>query len=175
MRSRRTADVARRIGFALDALHRNDPARARDELLDAVAQAPGYAPAYSYLAQAWSALGYGAKAAAAAQQAAAHAEGLPEEQQLQIELQQQATQNAWPKAADAARALVKLRPANPDYHLRLIQALLAVPNVAAADAALGELRALPDVANVPRVSLRRQTSPARAATRRAQPSTHAGR
>ena len=90
-----TADVARRIGFALDALHRNDPARARDELLDAVAQAPGYAPAYSYLAQAWSALGYGAKAAAAAQQAASHAEGLPEEQRLQIELQQQATQNAW--------------------------------------------------------------------------------
>ena len=148
-----TADVARRIGFALDALHRNDPARARDELLDAVAQAPGYAPAYSYLAQAWSALGYGAKAAAAAQQAAAHAEGLPDEQRLQIDLQQQATQNAWQKAANVARDLVKLRPANPDYRLRLIQALLGVPDVAAADTALRELRALPDAANDPRVEL----------------------
>lgn len=148
-----TADVARQIGFALDALHRNDPARARDELLDAVAQAPGYAPAYSYLAQAWSALGYRAKAVAAAQQAATHAAGLPEEQRLQIELQQQATQNAWPKAADAARALVKLRPANPDYRLRLIQMLLEVPDVAAADTALGELRALADVSDDPRVEL----------------------
>ncbi|HEY6986151.1 MAG TPA: winged helix-turn-helix domain-containing protein, partial [Rhodanobacteraceae bacterium] len=148
-----TADVARRIGFALDALHRNDPARARDELLDAVAQAPGYAPAYSYLAQAWSALGYGAKAAAAAAQAASHAEGLPEEQRLQIELQQQAAQNAWPKAADAARALVKLRGANPEYHLRLIQTLLAAQDEAAAIQALAELRKLPDVAGDPRVEL----------------------
>ena len=87
-------DVARRVGFALDALHRNDPARARDELLDAIAEAPGYAPAYSYLAQAWSALGYGAKAAAAAEQAAAHAEGLPEEQGLLIEVQRQAARHA---------------------------------------------------------------------------------
>jgi DNA-binding winged helix-turn-helix (wHTH) protein/tetratricopeptide (TPR) repeat protein len=146
-------DVARRVGFALDALHRNDPARARDELLDAIAQAPGYAPAYSYLAQAWSALGYGTKAAAAAEQAAAHAEGLPEEQRLQIELQQQAAQNARPKAVDAAHALVKLRPANPDYRLRLIQTLLAAGDIAAADAALGGLRALPDAASDPRVEL----------------------
>ena len=147
------SDVARRIGFALDALHRNDPARARDELLDAIAQAPSYAPAYSYLAQAWSALGYGAKAAAAAAQAAAHAEGLPEEQRLQIELQQQATQNAWPKAAEAARALVKLRPSSPDYRLRLIQTLLSAQDTNGADAALAELRELPDAAGDPRVEL----------------------
>ena len=148
-----TAEVARRIGFALDALHRNDPARERDELLDAIAQAPGYAPAYSELAQAWSALGYGEKAAAAAEQAAIHAQGLPEEQRLQIEHQLDTTRRAWPKAADAARALVKLRPENPDYRLRLIQTLLAAHEDAEADAALGELRALAEVAKDPRVEL----------------------
>jgi DNA-binding winged helix-turn-helix (wHTH) protein/tetratricopeptide (TPR) repeat protein len=148
-----TSDVARRIGFALDALHRNDPARARDELLDTIAQAPGYAPAYSYLAQAWSALGYGEKAAAAAEQAALHAEGLPEEQRLHIDLQRAATQRAWQKAAAAARALVALRPANPDYRLRLIQVLVAAHEDDGASAALAELRALPGAAGDPRVEL----------------------
>jgi DNA-binding winged helix-turn-helix (wHTH) protein/tetratricopeptide (TPR) repeat protein len=148
-----TADVARRIGFALDALHRNDPARARDELLDAIAQAPAYAPAYSYLAQAWSALGYVAKAAAAADQAAAHAQGLPEEQRLQIDLQQQTTRNAWSKAADVARALIRLRPDSPDYRLRLIYASLPAQDFTGAMDALAELRKLPDAAGDPRVEL----------------------
>ncbi|MGB8379164.1 MAG: winged helix-turn-helix domain-containing protein, partial [Rhodanobacteraceae bacterium] len=120
-----SADVARRIGFALDGLQRNDPARARDELLDAVAQAPGYAPTYSYLAQAWSALGYKAKALAAAQQAAAHMQGLPEEQRLQIDAQVHMAQHDWAKAVDSDRALVKLRPQNPEYRFQLIAALIA--------------------------------------------------
>jgi DNA-binding winged helix-turn-helix (wHTH) protein/tetratricopeptide (TPR) repeat protein/TolB-like protein len=146
-------DVARRVGFALDALHRNDPARARDELLDAIAEAPGYAPAYSYLAQAWSALGYSTKAAAAAEQAAAHAQGLPEEQRLQIEVQRQAAQREWQKAADAARALVVLKPENPDYRLRLIQLLNEAHKDADAAAALDALGKLPGAAADPRVAL----------------------
>ena len=148
-----TSDVARRIGFALDALHRNDPARARDELLDAIAQAPGYAPAYSYLAQAWSALGYGAKASAAAEQAAARAQNLPEEQRLQIEMQQYAAQHAWAKAAVSARSLVALRPGDPNYRLRLIQILLAASQRADAAAALEELRKLAGAADDPRTEL----------------------
>jgi DNA-binding winged helix-turn-helix (wHTH) protein/tetratricopeptide (TPR) repeat protein len=146
-------DVARRVGFALDALHRNDPARARDELLDAIAEAPGYAPAYSYLAQAWTALGYGTKAAAAAEQAAAHAQGLPEEQRLHIELQRQATQHAWQKAADAARALVALKPENPDYRLRLIQLLIGADQIPDATAVLDALRKLPGADTDPRFAL----------------------
>jgi DNA-binding winged helix-turn-helix (wHTH) protein/tetratricopeptide (TPR) repeat protein len=146
-------DVARRVGFALDALHRNDPARARDELLDAIAEAPGYAPAYSYLAQAWSALGYGAKAAAAAEQAAAHAQGLPEEQRLLIEVQRQAAQDSWQNAADAARKLVALKPGNPDYRLRLLELLNDAHQDVEAGAALDALRALPAVKLDPRIEL----------------------
>ena len=47
-----TVDVMRRVGFALDALHHYEPARARDELLQAIAQAPDYAAAYAYLSKA---------------------------------------------------------------------------------------------------------------------------
>lgn len=147
-----SADVARRIGFALDALHRYDPARARDELLDAVAEAPGYAPVYSYLAQAWAALGYDAKALAAAQQAAAHAQGLPREQQLEIQAQVYAGQHDWDKAIDTARALVALRPKNPEYRFRLIDTLLSGGKP---DLAQNELAALTKIVDAgdPRIEL----------------------
>jgi len=148
-----STEVARRIGFALDALHKFDPARARDELLDAVAQAPGYAPAYAYLAQSWSALGYKAKALAAAEQAATHAENLPEEQRVQINAQLHAAQFNWPKAVDAYRKLVELRPQNSDYHLQLIDALLAAGKPVDAEAATIELRKLPGADDDARVEL----------------------
>jgi DNA-binding winged helix-turn-helix (wHTH) protein/tetratricopeptide (TPR) repeat protein len=120
-----SAEVARRIGFALDALHRYDPARARDEVLGAVAQAPDYAPAYSYLAQAWSALGYKAKALAAARQATAHEQGLPEAQRLEIEAQLHKAEFDWPAAIATLRRLCVSVPRNPEYRLQLIDALLA--------------------------------------------------
>jgi serine/threonine-protein kinase len=49
--------VARRMGLALEALSKSDPAKARDELMEALALAPGYAPAYLQLARAWKKLG----------------------------------------------------------------------------------------------------------------------
>jgi DNA-binding winged helix-turn-helix (wHTH) protein/tetratricopeptide (TPR) repeat protein/TolB-like protein len=148
-----TSEVARHIGFALDALHRYDPSRARDELLQAIAQAPGYAPAYMYLAQAWSALGYRAKALAAASQAVANDRGLPEEQQLQIEVQQAALQADTPRTIAARRKLVALRPQNPEYALQLVGTLAGAGKTDDADAALAALRRLPESAGDPRVEL----------------------
>ena len=148
-----SAEVARRIGLALDALHKFDAGRARDELLDAVAQAPGYAPAYVYLAQSWSALGYTAKALAAAEQAATHAENLPSEQRVQIDAQLYAAQFDWPKAVDAYRRLVELRPQNSDYRLQLVDALLDQGKPADAEAAMVELRKLPGANDDARVEL----------------------
>ncbi len=148
-----SAEVARRLGFAFDALHKFDPARARDELLNAVAQAPGYAPAYGYLARAWSALGYKAKALAAAEQAATHAENLPEEQRIEIDAQLHAAQFDWPKTVDAYSKLVALRPQNADYRLQLIDALLGAGNPVDAEGAIVELRKLPDANDDARVDL----------------------
>ena len=120
-----SGDVARRLGFALDALQHYDAARARDELLEAIAEAPGYAPAYTYLAQAWSALGYRDKALAAAEQAAQHAANLPLEQRLQTEAVVDAEHADWAKAAMAWKALAQMKPLNVEYRLRGIDAQVA--------------------------------------------------
>jgi len=148
-----TAEVARHIGFALDALHKSDPARARDELLLAIAQAPSYAPAYMYLSQAWSSLGYGAKALAAAQQALVNARGLPQEQRLQIEAQVGIAKNDWTAATQAYQRLVAARPDILEYRLGLVAALHSAGKLKEAQAALGELRKLPLSDRDPRVAL----------------------
>ncbi len=146
-------DVARRLGFALDALQHYDAARARDELLEAVAEAPGYAPAYLYLAQAWSALGFRDKALAAAEQAAQNAANQPPEQRLQTEAVVDAAHAEWSKAAAAWRALIRLRPASIEYRLQAIDAQIAAGAMRGAQATLKELETLPEAANDPRVDL----------------------
>ena len=148
-----TAEVARHIGIALDALQAHDPAHARDELLQAVAQAPGYAPAYMRLARAWSMLGYRSKALAAARQASLNAEGLPREMQLQIQAQQASLQGDALQTVAVFTHLVALRPHNPEYRLQLVAALNAAGHYDQADAELASLRKLPLLAGDPRVEL----------------------
>ena len=146
-------DVARRVGFALDALRNYDPARARDELLEAVAQAPGYAPAYIYLAEAWSALGYRDKALAASGQAAQNATNLPPEQRLQAEAVVESERSDWAKTVAAWQALAKLKPLNPEYRLRQIDAQVAAGEARQAELTLAELRLLPEMAADARTEL----------------------
>jgi hypothetical protein len=141
------------VGFALDALRHYDPARARDELIEAVAEAPGYAPAYTYLAQAWSALGYHEKALAAAGQAAQNAANLPPEQRLLTEAVLETERSAWAKAADAWQALAKLKPLNPEYRLHQIDAQIAAGEALQAQLTLDALRRLPDAAEDARTEL----------------------
>jgi len=146
-------DVARRLGFALDALRHYDAARARDELLEAVAEAPGYAPAYTYLAQAWSALGFHDKALAAAEQAAQKSANLPPEQRLQTEAVGDSARTDWSKSAAAWGALIRLRPASVEYHLQAIDAQIAAGALPEAQATLRELERLPDAIDDARVEL----------------------
>lgn len=148
-----TTEVARHIGFALDALNGYDAARARDELLQAIAQAPGYAPAYMYLARAWSMLGYRAKALAASRQALENANDLPTEQQLQIKAQQFELQGDHVRASQVWRELMALRPSNPEYQLRLIDALVNAGKYADAQAALVAARKLAGTIGDPRIEL----------------------
>ena len=146
-------DVARRVGFALDALQHYDAARARDELLETVAQAPGYAPAYAYLAQAWSALGYRDKALAAAEQAAQRSTNLPPEQHLQTEAVVDSAHAEWSKAAAAWASLARLRPASIEYRLQAIDAQIAAGAMHGALAMQHELERMPGAAGDPRVEL----------------------
>lgn len=146
-------EVARRMGLALDALNESDPARAKGELLEAVALAPGYAPAYVYLAQAWKKLGYDAKALAAAQQAAANSANLSPDQQLRIAREVAVQKSEWPKAVDLDKQVLAREPRNPEFHLAYIDDLLNAGNPQGANTALAELRKLPGIESDPRVEL----------------------
>jgi DNA-binding winged helix-turn-helix (wHTH) protein/tetratricopeptide (TPR) repeat protein/TolB-like protein len=148
-----TTDVARRVGVALDAMERHDAARARDELLEAVAEAPGFAPAYLYLSRAWSALGYRQKALAAAQQAAARAADLPPELKLQIDAAIAVDSYEWGQAAATAKALVAMKPLSVEYRIDSSDAEIAMGDLTGAAATLLELKRLPQGAADPRVAL----------------------
>ncbi len=148
-----TTAVARRIGFALDAMQRFDAARARDELLEAVAEAPTYAPAQLYLSRAWAALGYRQKALAAAQQAASHAAGLPPELRLQIDAVIRTQSYDFHGAVKTWAKLAALKPAVLEYRLELSDADVAAGDIAGARAVLAQARALPRAAGDPRLNL----------------------
>ncbi|MGH8212499.1 MAG: winged helix-turn-helix domain-containing protein [Rhodanobacteraceae bacterium] len=148
-----SAEVARHLGFALQALDQYDAARARDELLQAVAQAPGYAPAYLYLARAWAALGYRAKAIAASKQALQNADGLPQGERLQIEALRFTLQGNHAEAAQMWAKLVALRPRDPDFRLQLVDKLTSAAKYDDAVAALTAARKLPGAEGDPRYEL----------------------
>jgi tetratricopeptide (TPR) repeat protein len=148
-----SVDVAKKMSLASEAMQHYDAAKARDELLQVIAQSPGYAPAYASLADAWSALGYREKAVAAAQQAQTRGSGLPTEMRLQIDAALQSATYQWSKASDDWNSLIKLRPNDPEYRLQALQASLAAGLPGAAQAVLAELRRLPGAAQDPRVEL----------------------
>jgi tetratricopeptide (TPR) repeat protein len=148
-----STEVARRMGNALDALRRHDPARAKAELLQAIALSPGYAPAYSRLSEAWAMLGYDAKALAMAEQAAAHSENLPKPEQLRIERTVAQRKAEWTRVLEFDRQLVALDPADPNERLKLIDGLTRAGDFASAEAALADLRKLPGAADDPRIEL----------------------
>lgn len=135
-----TTDVMRRIGFALDALHHYNPAVARDELLQAIVEAPDYALSYVYLAKAWTALGYNQKALAASREAAAHSADLPQAMRLQIDVQSYEAQFAWGKAIATLRDLQALQPDDPEVQLELANVLSSAGKAKDAQAVLDTLR-----------------------------------
>lgn len=145
--------VARRIGFALDALHDYDAARARDELLQAIAEAPGYGLSYVYLSQAWAALGYHEKALAAAEQAVGHAEHFTPEQRLLADAMVAESRADWTRAARLYESLSNLKPQEPDYFLKRIDAQIAGGMATQAEVTLTDLRRLQGIDADPRVEL----------------------
>jgi DNA-binding winged helix-turn-helix (wHTH) protein/tetratricopeptide (TPR) repeat protein len=148
-----SAEVARHLGFALQALDEYDAARARDELLQTIAQSPGYAPAYLYLSRAWSMLGYTGKALAAANQASQYSESLPREAQLQIRAQRASLAGNVDDAVVLRGELTDMRRHNPDYRLRWISALASAARYEQARSALVEARSLPELQGDPRLEI----------------------
>ena len=148
-----SVDVARRIGVAHDNMQHYQASRATNELLEAIAESPGYAPAYLDLSEAWSAIGYRQKAIAAAEQAASRAGTLPPQMRLRVDAVLQTAKYQWAKAADDWNALVKLGPAVLEYRLHAIDALVSAGTMAAAQTALTDLRRISKGNDDPRVEL----------------------
>lgn len=148
-----SVDVARLMGIAYDAMQHYDASRARDALLQVITEAPGYAPAYAALSEAWFALGYRDKAVASAEQSLAHGAGLSVEMHTRIDATLQTAKYQWDKAAADWQTLIRLRPANPEYRLKFIDASIAAGNVPAAQTQLTQLRELPQAAKDPRVEI----------------------
>jgi len=151
-------EVTRAMSIALEALHKYDAAKARDELLGVVAMAPGYAQANLYLAQAWKQLGYDAKAQAAARQAEANSADLPPDLRLHIEREVAVQQADWARAIELDRKSLAVDENNPELHLALIDDLTQAGKWKEFDAALADLRKLPGSGDDPRVDIRAATA-----------------
>jgi DNA-binding winged helix-turn-helix (wHTH) protein/tetratricopeptide (TPR) repeat protein len=137
-----TSEAMRHMGMGLAALRKFDPSRARDEFLDTVVDAPDYALAYAELSRAWLDMGYRSKGLAAAEQAAAKSNGLPQMVRLQIAAQRAEAAFDWPAAIASRRSLAALDPTNPDYGLGLIDVLIEAGKLNDAEVALTRLRNL---------------------------------
>ncbi len=128
---------------------------ARDLLVKAVAADPGNAAAHSALAEAWSALGYGATAQEQAKQALDLSSKLSREEQLSIEGRYRELIFDWPKAIEIYRALTQFYPDNLEYGLRLATVLSKAGRSEDSLLAVAALRRLPKpISDDPRIDLR---------------------
>ena len=135
-------EAARLYSQGLAKLERFDALGARDLLEKATAAAPNYALSHSALAQAWSALGYDAKAAAEAKKALDLSTSLSREQRLTIEGNYHEFSRDVPGAIEIYRTLSNFFPDNLEYGLHLA----ALQTRTASNAALqtiARMRSLP--------------------------------
>jgi eukaryotic-like serine/threonine-protein kinase len=128
---------------------------ARDLLLSAVAADPGNAAAHLALADAWSALGYGATAQEQAKLALDFSAKLSREEQLSTEGRYSELTRDWPKAIEIYRALTQFFPDNLEYGLRLATVLSKAGRAQESLQAIEGLRRLPKpISDDPRIDLR---------------------
>ncbi|HTW57834.1 MAG TPA: protein kinase [Terriglobales bacterium] len=136
-------EAARLYSQGLQRLRLFDAQSARNLLEQAAALDPEYAPAHSALAEAWSALGYEAKAKDQARQALALAANFSREDRLLIEGRAHELLAETPQAVESYHALWQLFPDDIDYGLLLIRAQIAAGHASDAERTLSDLRKLP--------------------------------
>jgi len=147
-------ETARLYTEALGRLRSSDPAGARDILLQAVQAEPGSAVLRSALSQAWSALGYDARAKEEAQRAVDLGAALPRAKRLEIEARLWETSKEWERASEIWRSLWTFYPDDREYGLRLAASLAAAGHGAGARDIIKALRQLPPPAgDDPRIDL----------------------
>ncbi|MGK2859326.1 MAG: protein kinase domain-containing protein [Thermoanaerobaculia bacterium] len=135
-------EVIRLYAEGLALLRDFDALGAKGKLEKAVAIEPEFALAHAALAEAWSTLGYDARAVAQAQRAFDLSKSLGREDSLAIEGRLRAMQKDWKKAAEVYTVLHGFVPDDLDYGIRLTEAHATAGDHAAARDAIKDLRAL---------------------------------
>lgn len=148
-----TPETARHVALAWDGMDHHDFARARDEWLEVVAQAPGYAAGSLQLAKAWWALGFRQEALAAAEQAGRGADSLPPTARLQIAALAASAAYDAPGTAAAWQSLVALRPHALEYRIAWLDAAREADDATGAERIATALRSLPEASGDPRVAM----------------------
>ncbi len=136
-------DAARLYSEGLQRLRVFDSQSARSLLEQATVLEPGFAPAHSALAEAWSALGYDVKAKEQARQALALSANVSREDRLLIEGRAHELLAERQQATESYQALWKFFPDEIDYGIDLIGAQIAGGQPSDAEKTLAELRKLP--------------------------------
>jgi tetratricopeptide (TPR) repeat protein len=146
--------VARFYAEGLERLRRFDALGARTLLEKAVAADPSYAPAHAALADAWAALGYDARAAAAARKAYELSSSFSREERLAIEGRFREASKEWPRAIEVYRSLWTFFPDDLDHGLKLAAAQTSAGQGKDARTTIATLRRLPaPAADDPRLDL----------------------
>ena len=121
----RTLEATRLYAEGLARLRLLDAVAARDLLERAAAREDANPMIEAALASAWTALGYDARAAAAAQKAFDASAALNREERLNVEGRLQEARRRWPNAIDVYRTLWGFFSDNIEYGLRLAAAQTA--------------------------------------------------
>jgi len=135
-------DAARLYALGLQKLRLSDALNARNLLEKAAALAPEHAPTHSALAEAWSTLGYQAKAKEQARRAVDLASTFSQEERLLIEGRLHELTGEPPQAMESYRTLWTLFPDRVDYGLLLIRAQIDGGRGSDAETTLSEIRKL---------------------------------
>lgn len=146
--------AARLYAEALASLHRSEPLKARDLLLQTLQIDDQSAMVHYTLSSAWQALGYVERAAEEAERAFELSSRLSREDRLMVEGRFHETRRDWPAAIEVYEALWSEFPDNVEYGLRLVEVQIAARQLDGALATVDELRRLPTPhADDPRIAL----------------------
>jgi serine/threonine protein kinase/tetratricopeptide (TPR) repeat protein len=135
-------EAARLYSQGLQKLRLFDARAARDSLEKAAVLDPAHAATHSALAEAWSELGYDAKAKEQAKQALSLSTHSSREERLLIEGRAHEVLTETAPAVESYRALYEFFPDNVDYGLFLIRAQIADGHGKDAEKTLADLRKL---------------------------------
>ncbi|HTQ78762.1 MAG TPA: winged helix-turn-helix domain-containing protein, partial [Thermoanaerobaculia bacterium] len=136
-------EAARLYAEGLTKLRAFDSLGARDLLARAAEADPKSAIIRSALAQAWSDLGYDARAAAEAEKAVQLSSSLAKQEQLAIKARYHEARREWSKAAEIYRSLWTFFPDDLEFGLRLANALVEAGRGLEAMDTVAALRKLP--------------------------------